>query len=227
MGQRREQRTRIALPVKVHTRDENGKPQIEVACTMDIAPKGARLAGVRSVSQPGDIVCVERGKNKAFYRVMWIGTREDGRPEQVGLQCVEPDAEIWGMTLMGGEDERYETIKKAGSGDALAERQRKMRYSCSGAVQIFKEGHTVHAQYGELGDISSVGCYVRMGSPLPSGTKVRMSLRVPRFELEFTVRGRVGMSDKAIGMWVEFSEIASYDAPILGNLIKKLSAAAG
>ena len=106
MGKRREQRTRIALPVKVHTRDEHGRAVIEIACTMDITPKGARLSGVRCVTHPGEVLQVERGKNKAFYRVMWVGERMTNREGQVGLQCIEPGAAIWDMDFLPSEDER-------------------------------------------------------------------------------------------------------------------------
>jgi len=112
MGNRREQRTRIALPVKVYTRDEQGRPVMEIACTMDITPKGARLTGVRCVTHPGEVLSVERGKSKAYYRVMWVGDRITNREGQVGLQCIEPDAEIWGVNLLPGEDERYDKDTK-------------------------------------------------------------------------------------------------------------------
>lgn len=106
MGKRREQRTRIALPVKVHTRDKHGRNIMEIACTMDITPKGARLSGVRCVTRPGEVLQVERGKNNAFYRVMWVGDRASNNEHQVGLQCIEPGAAIWGIDLLPGEDER-------------------------------------------------------------------------------------------------------------------------
>ena len=78
MGNRREQRTRIALPVKVLTRDAQNRPLTEMACSIDISPKGARLTGVRSVKAPGEVISVERGKSKAFFQVKWVGSREQG-----------------------------------------------------------------------------------------------------------------------------------------------------
>lgn len=106
MGKRYEQRTRIALPVKVYTRDEHGRNIMVIACTMDITPKGARLSGVRCVTRPGEVLQVERGKSKAFYKVVWTGDRAHGSEHQVGLQCIEPDAAIWGMDFLPGGDER-------------------------------------------------------------------------------------------------------------------------
>jgi hypothetical protein len=218
MGNRREQRTRIAIPVKVHTRDEKGKPVLEAACTMDIAPRGARLTGVHCVKHVGEVLCIERGKSKAFYRVQWIGKREDGRESQVGLHCIEPGAAIWGVDVLPGEDERYSAVKSA----SAEERRKHARYNVEGSVQIFKDGNSTDAQYGELANVSTIGCYIRMGAPLPTGNKIRMRMKIPRYETEFNVRGLIKNSDKAIGMWVEFTEIANQDAPILEKLLKKL-----
>ena len=108
MGKRREQRTRIALPVKVYTRDEHGRNVMEIACTMDVTAKGARLSGVRCVTHAGEVLQVERGKSKAFYRVMWVGDRTTNSEGQVGLQCIEPGAAIWDIEFLPGKDERYE-----------------------------------------------------------------------------------------------------------------------
>jgi hypothetical protein len=110
---RRQQRVRIALPVKVYTRDSQNKPIMQVACTMDVTPMGARLNGVRCVSQPGEIISVERGKSKAYFRVMWIGEPGTANEAQVGLQCVEFDTSIWGVELVAGKDERYDAPQSA------------------------------------------------------------------------------------------------------------------
>src|SRR5438874_2579520 len=103
MGNRREQRTRIALPVKVVTRDAQNRPLTEMACSIDISPKGARLTGVRSVKAPGEVISVERGKSKAFFQVKWVGSREHGTEAQVGLFCIEPGSSIWGLDLLPGD----------------------------------------------------------------------------------------------------------------------------
>jgi hypothetical protein len=221
MGKRREQRTRIALPVKVYTRDDQGRTIIEIACTMDITPKGARLTGVRCITHAGEVLQVERGKSKAFYRVMWVGDRMTNSEGQVGLQCIEPDAAIWGMDLLPGEDERYESMKAAGGSE---ERRRKKRHACEGIATIFINGDTSNALYGQLSDISSLGCYIRMGAPPPSQSRLRVNLKLVSHKVELNIRGTVGMSDKALGMFVNFTEIAQSDAVVLEKLLGKLEA---
>jgi hypothetical protein len=106
MGKRREQRTPIALPVKVIIVDQEKRPKTEMACTLNVSPRGARLHGVRNAIKPGDVLTVQRGKEKAIYRVAWVGSRELKTDGQVGLECVEPGAAIWGIDLWPGEDER-------------------------------------------------------------------------------------------------------------------------
>jgi hypothetical protein len=106
MGKRREQRTPIALPVKVIIMDQDKRPKTEMACTLNASPRGARLGGVRSSVKPGDVVTIQRGKEKAIYRIAWVGSRELKTEGQVGLECVEPGASIWGIDLWAGEDER-------------------------------------------------------------------------------------------------------------------------
>ena len=218
MGNRREQRTRIALPVKVVTRDAQNRPLTEMACTIDISVKGARLTGVRSVKEPGEVICVERGKSKAFYQVKWVGAREKGSEAQVGLLCIEPGANIWGMDLLPGEDERYQKIS------ASDDRRRARRFNCPGTVHIVADEKTGDTVYGELGTISEVGIYVRMASPLPKDSKIRMNVKSPAKKAEFTVKGAVKMSDRNMGMWVEFSEITPENTPRLEGLLKQLAA---
>ncbi|HTC94752.1 MAG TPA: PilZ domain-containing protein [Terriglobales bacterium] len=106
MGKRREQRTPIALPVKVSFLDKGKQTKTEMACTLNVSPRGARLGGIRNSIKPGDIVTIQRGKEKAMYRVAWVGTREEQKEGQVGFECVEPGASIWGIDLWAGEDER-------------------------------------------------------------------------------------------------------------------------
>ena len=218
MGNRREQRTRIALPARVVTRDAQNRPLTEMACSIDISPKGARLTGVRSVKAPGEVISVERGKSKAFFQVKWVGSREQGTEGQVGLFCIEPGSSIWGIDLLPGEDERYQ---KVSAGD---DRRRARRFSCPGTVHIVADEKTGDTVYGELGNISEVGIYVRMGAPLPKDSKIRMNVKSPAKKAEFSVKGAVKMSDRNMGMWVEFSEITPENAPRLEGLLKQLAA---
>jgi hypothetical protein len=216
MGNRREQRTKIALPVKIHTRDAENRPRIEMACSLDVSPHGARLSGVRAVREAGEVLYLERGKKKAFYRVVWVGSKQDGRDGQVGLQCVEQDVSIWGVDLLPGEDERYESIKHS-----EADRRKNLRFPCPGTVHIFQEGQS-DPSFGDLAEISCAGCYIRMASPPATGMRVRLAFKIPAHKAEFTLRGSVLSSQRAIGMALNFLEIAPEAKPVFEALLNRL-----
>src|SRR5580658_675867 len=60
----------LALPVRL-THMQNGERSVlELACTYDIHPRGARLLSFRNVNV-GDLITVERGRNKSVCRVVW------------------------------------------------------------------------------------------------------------------------------------------------------------
>ena len=96
----------MALPVKVIIMDAQKRPQTEMACTLNVSPRGARLNGIRSSLKPGDIVTIQRGKDKAVYRVAWVGSKEHQTGGQAGFEAVQSDVNIWGVELWAGEDER-------------------------------------------------------------------------------------------------------------------------
>ena len=106
MGKRREQRTPMALPVKVIILDDQKRPKTEMACTLNVSPRGVRLNGIRNNIKPGDVVTIQRGKEKAVYRVAWVGSRENKTAGQAGFESIQPEASIWGVELWAGEDER-------------------------------------------------------------------------------------------------------------------------
>jgi hypothetical protein len=150
--------------------------------------------------------------------VKWVGSRETGTEAQVGLLCIEPGTNIWGVDVLPGEDERYQKI--SGSED----RRRARRFNCPGTVHIVADEKTGDTVYGEIGNISELGIYVRMGAPLPKASKIRMSVKAPAKKADFAVKGEVKMSDRNMGMWVEFSEITPENSPRLEGLLKQLTA---
>src|SRR4029077_19405650 len=77
----------LALPVRWSLL-EGGRSAMEMACTYDIHPRGARLMGGRDVNV-GDLVLVERGRNKAMCQVVWKGDPNSQLRGQFTVQCVE------------------------------------------------------------------------------------------------------------------------------------------
>jgi hypothetical protein len=65
----------LALPVRWSRIGKDGRGTTEMACTYDIHPRGARLLSAREVSV-GDLVLVERGRNKTICQVVWAGASD-------------------------------------------------------------------------------------------------------------------------------------------------------
>src|SRR5579871_1782737 len=78
----------LALPVRWSLVGEEGRGSTEMACTYDIHPHGARLLSARDVNV-GDMVLVERGRNKAVCQVIWTAHPESSLRGQFTVQCVE------------------------------------------------------------------------------------------------------------------------------------------
>jgi hypothetical protein len=86
----------MVLSVKVSI-DENTRP----AHTLDITDTGARLGGLGMQLQPGMIVALQRGSQKATFRVAWI--RQLAHKElQVGFESIEQLNNLWGVDLSDG-----------------------------------------------------------------------------------------------------------------------------
>src|SRR6267143_6729084 len=108
---RTERRIHVALPVRVTYYDNQAKPRLEMACTYDISAHGARVTGLRCVKEAGEILVVERGRSKAFCRVVWIGEANSHLRGQVGIQCVEAQKTLWAAELRDME-EVYEKVSR-------------------------------------------------------------------------------------------------------------------
>jgi diguanylate cyclase (GGDEF)-like protein len=98
-GMRLEQRSSIALPVRVWGMDINGQLFEQEATTVDITTKGVRLEGVRRPLQRGCVLGIQHKASKARYRVTWIGSEGTPAQSQVGLQLIDRGKLIWGRVI--------------------------------------------------------------------------------------------------------------------------------
>jgi hypothetical protein len=96
-NKRRELRIPKSLRVRVRGVDRNAQKFTQSALIVDVSQHGARLDGISSLTAPGETIEVRRLWRKAYFRVVWVG--EIGRPQagHVGLFCVEPNRNIWGI----------------------------------------------------------------------------------------------------------------------------------
>lgn len=92
---RRGNRTKAVLPVRVKGKDSSGKPFEELAITLDVTMSGLRLGSVRQELNTGDEVSVFYRQRKMLFRVMWTKKMKGTTEFQVGLQSLTHDREAW------------------------------------------------------------------------------------------------------------------------------------
>src|SRR5579864_311654 len=97
--QRRGNRTKAVLPVRVKGIDSAGKAFDELVHTLDVTPDGVRLGSVRHQLKVLDEVTVFYRKRKIQFRVVWTKKLAGTSEFQVGLKAVTQDSEAWGLSF--------------------------------------------------------------------------------------------------------------------------------
>ena len=130
----------LALPVRWSPIVQEGRGPAEMACTYDIHPHGARLLGTREVNI-GDMVMVERGRNKAVCQVVWAADAASELRGQFTVRCIEGKTP-WDEELRQLE-ERYQPIdlenmerRLLPRGQVGTNRRRRPRFHVEGQAQV-------------------------------------------------------------------------------------------
>jgi hypothetical protein len=93
LDKRKSQRRKMVLPVKVVIDQVT-----HLAHTVDITESGARLGALRTQLQPGMIISLQRGSQKAKFQIAWI--RQLAPNElQAGIESLQPQNSFWGVDL--------------------------------------------------------------------------------------------------------------------------------
>ena len=103
LNRRKLTRKKMVLSVKVSIDKVNG-----LAHTLDITPLGARLGALRTQLQPGMIISLQRGAEKAEFRVEWIKQLASNEL-QAGIKALEPQNSFWGVNLSDDVDAKKGT----------------------------------------------------------------------------------------------------------------------
>jgi len=214
----------LAIPVRWSLVEQNRRGPVELACTYDIHPHGARLLGSRKV-KVGDLVMVERGRNKALCQVVWTGPRDSQLRGQFSVQCVEDGKTPWDEELRQME-EQYQPImpKDLGSLNNLRRRaddnrRRRPRYFVEGTADLIDGLQRVEAEVQQL---SEIGARIAVKNMLRPGTDFRLLLNV--FDVSVAVKAQVRYLIGTEGMGVEFHEIRRGDQPLLAYVLNRLRA---
>lgn len=224
--ERQNKRLHLALPIRVTYWDDAQKPRIEIGCTYDISEHGARVTGLRCVKEAGEIIAIERGKNKMFCRVVWVGEPNSELEGQIGLQSVESDRTLWEVELreMG---EVYEPVMRDGGSKQSRtfgpseRRRRRERFSLEGTAELVEQGTDPFKANVVLKNMSEIGCLVMTRHILPAGSELKLTLHVDDYSL--TLKGQVRHAEPGVGLGIEFREIRKGERQILQHLIRKLA----
>jgi PilZ domain len=213
----------LALPVRWSLIGQQGRGPAEMACTYDIHPRGARLLSTREVTI-GDMVMVERGRNKAICQVVWAADTASALRGQFTVQCIEGRTP-WDEELRQVE-EQYQPIDldgmergklNRGFGGSQPNRRRRSRFYVEGQAQVIDGVQPVE---GELKQISEFGARIAATEILRPGTDFRLALNI--FDVRVALKAQVKYLINHLAMGVEFQEIRRGDRPLLSYVLSRL-----
>ncbi len=98
MRRREKQRYKMVVPVRVW----RGSDPPELAHTLDATEDGARLGGLLAQVEVGEIIILQYQHRRARCVVVWA---DNTQKRQIGLRCLEPEKDIWGVPLPRGRSE--------------------------------------------------------------------------------------------------------------------------
>ena len=218
----------LAIPVRWSPVGQEGRGPAEMACTYDIHPQGARLVSAREVSI-GDLVMIERGRNKAICQVVWAADRASALRGQFTVQCVEGktpwDDELRQMeeqyqpVILDGLQRRASAkgIGRLDANRADVNRRRRPRFYVEGQAEVIDGVQRVE---GEVQQISEYGARISSTEILRPGTDFRLMLNM--FDVSVALKAQVKYLVNNLGMGVEFQEIRRGDRPLLSYVLSKL-----
>jgi PilZ domain-containing protein len=216
-------RIHLALPVRWSLAGQEGRGASEMACTYDIHPNGARLLGGREVNV-GDLVVVERGRNKAVCQVIWAADPDSALRGQFSVQCVE-NKTPWDEELRQMEEQYQPVILDGRRNYALirgfsrpnANRRRRPRFEVEGQAEVIEGVQHLSA---ELHEISECGARIAATELMRPGTDFRLTLNV--LDVSLALKAQVKYMVGNLGMGVEFQKIRRGDRPLLSYVLSQL-----
>jgi PilZ domain len=213
----------LALPVRWSPAGQEGRGSTEVACTYDIHADGARLLSLRPASL-GDLLILERGRNKALCQVVWTADPASTLRGQFSVRCVASRAP-WDEELQQME-EQYEPVLPSGSrgraaGRAFVEteanRRRCPRFNVHGQAEMIDGVQRVSAR---IQQISEIGARISAAESWRPGADFRLMLNL--LDVSLALKAQVKNRPENLGMGVEFHEIRRGDRPLLSYVLNKL-----
>lgn len=221
----------LALPVRLIHMQKGDRGELELACTYDIHPRGARLLSTREV-KVGEFVTVERGRHKSLCQVIWTANPASPLRGQFTVECTEGSRTPWEDELRQMEEQYLPlTSEKPIQRPAMnsfhrggQNRRRSPRFPVEGGAEVAEIGGPSRVE-GRLEQISEHGCLVSANDLLVPGTALRLVLNM--CDVSVALRGHVRCNAKERGMGVEFNEIRQGDRPLLKYVLNHLQKRGG
>jgi len=203
------------------------QPVKQLAYTLDVSPKGARLAGVKGLKSPGQLIVVRRNTDEARFRVIWIGQLNTAQEGQIGIECVENDKIIWDVDFSQAEED-FQPLETSSSKvrswkPAVQKQEDHRDYSCPGSAIVWADENGSERTAVGLTRIGFSGCEIESDARLPLNRPLLLHLKIG--ETQLTVKGNRRERDIAGGgTAIGFTHIRRGDRAILVGLIARLSA---
>jgi len=220
-------RRKMVLPVTVIR--QNGQEK-QLAHTLDLTEISARLGGLLSLLEPGEIIEIQRGAVKAKFQVFWMGAPGSAMAGQAGVRSIEPQKNIWGINLPADEtDSAAQTAalrKNAHSrseGRPATEKRWHTRFECTGGASVRADGSGFPV-HGQVKDIAQGGVYVETTTPLTANTEVYVKMNVEDIQIESA--GVVRTSYPMVGMGISFQNISAENQEQVDRIIQYIRAKA-
>jgi len=99
MGERREPRVEVVVPVRLSGKDANGKLFSENVKTRNVSRRGAQLEGVDAQLQLGAAVSITYAGQSDEFRVTWVGASLTPLAGQIGVVTAESTTSIWDTAI--------------------------------------------------------------------------------------------------------------------------------
>jgi hypothetical protein len=210
MGNRREPRKEVKVPVRIFGTDSGGQIFSEKVSTVNVSQQGAQLCGLKARPKVDEVVGVTYGATKVHFRVKWIGTPETPAEGHIGLSNISPAKTFWDFPLPAPQADDYRPT---------TERRKYPRLRCSTSVELHPEGGVLI--WGKAADLSVGGCFVEMPIPLKHQQRLRIGLWIK--EEKLWLSGTVTSSTPGFGIGVKFIEVSDKDRERLQQHLKFLS----
>jgi PilZ domain len=215
----------LALPVRLIHMPNGERGGMELACTYDIHPSGARLRSSHDL-KVGDLVTVERGRCKSVCQVVWAADPKSALRGQFTVECVEGNRTPWEEELRQMEEQYLPVIPdwltRKSFMNAFSQgknRRRRPRFQVEGDANVAEIGGRSRVA-GRLEEISEYGCLISSSDLLTPGTALRLVLNM--CDVSIGLRGHVRNTAQNRAMGVEFQEIRQGDRPLLTYVLNQL-----